>query len=66
LKLTISPEDYLSNKNMIDNKFINIESHDNNITFEALIRPHFDVSFIFDDKLETLDGFSVNYMQLSN
>lgn len=66
LKLTINSEDYLSNKNMIDNKFINIQSHDNNITLEALIRPHFDVSFIFDEKLETLDGFSVNYIQLSN
>ncbi len=66
LSLTISFSDYLTNKGNIDRKFINIEHDNDQVTFDALIRPYFDVSFVFDRESETMEGFSVNYLQVSS
>ncbi|EMC0025967.1 PIN domain-containing protein [Enterobacter cloacae subsp. cloacae] len=56
--------DYITNKAEIDSKYEVINNNGQFVTIEKLVRPYFDVSFIFSPHTEELESFSVDHLWL--
>lgn len=64
LEIDIPEIDYAMNKYELDKIFYDIEINSGVATLECLIRPYFEVSFIYNDKDEELKNFEVANLRI--
>lgn len=64
LKIEISKDEYEKNKNIINKTSINDESTGDTVIFEILVRPYFNISFIYELEKGSYDNVSINCINL--
>ncbi|ABV67585.1 conserved hypothetical protein [Aliarcobacter butzleri RM4018] len=64
LTLEISKEEYFKYKDDISNKFYGTEFQEETVLISTIIRPYFDVSFIYDTLQEEVKDYSVDYLYI--
>lgn len=64
IQIEIPYPDYIANKEHLDTQYIIISKDEESVIIEALVRPYFDVSFIYSPESEKMDSFSVNNLWL--
>lgn len=64
IKIELPYLDYITNKTEIDSKYEVLNNNGQLVTIETLVRPYFDVSFIFSPQTEELESFSVDHLLL--
>ena len=64
LTLEVLKEEYIKNKSEIDQYFYDKEFYDEFAKITTVIRPYFDVSFIYNPKTETSSHYSVDWLYL--
>lgn len=62
--LEVLKEEYLRNKAKLDDYFYNEEFYDDFVKISTVIRPYFEVSFIYNPKTDTPSNYSVDYLYL--
>jgi hypothetical protein len=64
LIIEVLKEEYLRNKSDIDTYFYDKEFDDDFVKISTVIRPYFEVSFIYNPKTDTPSNYSVDYLYL--
>lgn len=64
LTLEILKEEYFKYKDEILNNFYDIEFQEETVLISTVIRPYFDVSFIYDTLKEEVNDYSVDYLYI--
>lgn len=64
LVLEVLKEEFLKHKAEIDEYFYDKEFYDEFVKISTVIRPYFDVSFIYNPKTDTASHYSVDYLHL--
>jgi hypothetical protein len=64
LTLEILKEEYFKYKDEILNNFYNVEFQEETVLISTVIRPYFDVSFIYNPLQEEVNDYSVDYLYI--